>query len=266
VWWYHHALLEEADVEGRTEVRRVYEYLMAGLALLAGAGGLTTIIVALIEAVTGTAQVLVPASAVNTLLAATTLLAVGGPVWWTYWHRIQDAAGAAPSAELTSPSRRIYLFVLLGLGGLAAVVALLVGMFLFFEDVVEGTVGAETLRRMRFAIGVLITSGAVAGYHLAVYRADREQAPTALEPRGPRFVLLVGPVDPHLVRSVARRTHGRVLAWSRADDGTATWSVEGVMAALEETTDDEVIVLAEPGGPRVVPVHRHPEHHATGKP
>jgi hypothetical protein len=266
LWWYHHALLEEAGAEGRTEVRRIYEYLMAGVALLAGAGGLATIIVALIEAVTGTGQVLVPASAVNTLLVATTLLAVGGPVWWIYWRRIQSAARAAPAAELASPSRRVYLFVLLGLGGLAAVVALLVGMFLFFEDVVEGTVGVETLRRVRVAVGVLITSGALASYHLAVYRADREQAPAELERRGPAFVLLVGPVDPELARSVARRTHGRVQAWSRAEDGAAPWTVAEVLAALEKTTDDEVIVLADAGGPRVIPVHRHPERHATGKP
>jgi len=265
VWWYHHALLEEAGAEARTEVRRVYEYLMAGVALLAGAGGLATVIVALIEAVTGTAQVLVAGSAVNTLLVAATLLGVGGPVWWVYWRRIQRAARAAPSAELASPSRRIYLFVLLGLGGVAAVVALLVGVFFLFEDVVEGTVGAETLRRMRVAIGVLVTSGAIASYHLAVYRADRGQAPSGIEARGPSFVLLVGPTDADLARAVARRTQGRVQAWSRADDGIAAWSVDEVMAALEETVGDEVIVLADPAGPRVIPIHRRPEHQHLGK-
>ncbi len=257
VWWYHQAVLKEAGAEARTEVRRIYEYLMAGIGLLAAAAGLTTVVVALIEAVTGTERVVVGGSTVNTLLAAATLLAVGGPVWWLYWRKIQTAAKSEPAAELMSTTRRVYLFVLFGLGGVAAVVALLVGVYLFFKDVVDGAVGAETLRRMRFSIGVLLTTAAIAAYHWAVYRADREHVPAAVKTPGPRFVLLVGPADPEIAREVAHRTHGRVQAWSRTDDGLATWSVDEVMAALGDTASDEVIVLSEAGGLRAIPVHRH---------
>jgi hypothetical protein len=257
VWWYHQAVLAEAGAEARTEVRRVYEYLMAGIGLLAGAAGLTTAVVAFIEAVTRTREVLVGASTVNTLLAAATLLVVGGPVWWLYWRRIQAAARTAPAEELTSPTRRVYLLVLFGVGGIAAVVALLVGVFLFFEGVVDGTLGAETLRRMRFAIGILLATAAVAAYHWAVYRTDREHLPAAVEAHGPRFVLLVGPPDAEIAREVARRTHGRVQAWSRTDDGLGAWSVDEVMAALEDSTAEEVIVLSDAGGLRAIPVHRH---------
>ncbi len=256
VWWYHHAVLEKAGAEARTEVRRIYEYLMAGIGLLAAAGGLTTVLVALIEAVTGNGRVFVGGSAVNTLLAAATLLAVGGPVWWIYWRRIQTATREAPADELTSPTRRVYLFVLFGLGGVAAVIALLVGVYLLFADLVGGTLGAETLRRMRFSIGVLLTTAAVAGYHWAIYRSDREHAPAAVEAHGPRFVLLVGPADAEIAHEVARRTRGRVQAWSRIDDGLATWSVDEVMVALGDTTADEVIVLSDAGGLRAIPVHR----------
>lgn len=256
VWWYHQAVLEGAGAEVRTEVRRIYEYLMAGIGLLAAAAGLTTVVVAFIEAVTGTEGVVVGGSTANTLLGAATLLAVGGPVWWLYWRRIQAAARSAPAAELMSPTRRVYLFILFGLGGVAAVVALLVGVYLFFRDVVDGTVGAETLRRMRFSIGVLLTTAGIAAYHWAVYRADREHVPAAVKTHGPKFVLLVGPADPEIAREVAHRTHGRVQAWSRTDDGLATWSVDEVMAALGETTADEVIVLSEAGGLRAIPVHR----------
>ncbi|HLN79181.1 MAG TPA: DUF5671 domain-containing protein [Nocardioidaceae bacterium] len=257
VWWYHQAVLEEAGAGPRTEVRRIYEYLMAGIGLLAAAAGLTTAVVALIEAVTGPERVIVGGgSTVNTLLAAATLLAVGAPVWWLYWRRIQAAAKAAPAAELMSTTRRLYLFVLFGLGGVAAVIALLVGVYLFFEDVVDGDVGAETLRRMRFSIGVLLTTAAIAAYHWAVYRADREHVPAEIKTHGPKFVLLVGPSDPEIAHEVAQRTHGQVRAWSRTDDGSATWSVDEVMAALGGTTSDEVIVLSDAGGVRAIPVHR----------
>lgn len=256
VWWYHHAVLERSGVEARSEVRRIYEYLMAGIGLLAAAAGLTTVVVALIEAVTGTARVVVGTSIVNTLLAAATLLAVGVPVWWTYWRRIQSAARGAVPEELASPTRRVYLAVLFGVGGVAAVVALLVGVYLLFADVVEGRLGAETLRRMRFAIGVLLTAATVAAYHWEVFRSDREHVPAVVETRGPRFVLLVGPADPAVAREVARRTHGRVQAWARTDDGRAGWSVDEVMTALGDTTAEEVIVLSDADGLHTIPVHR----------
>lgn len=256
VWWYHRAVLEEAGTEERTEVRRIFDYLMAGIGLLAASGGLATLLVALIEAVTRSADVFVDTSAVNTLLAAATLLAVGAPVWWFSWRRVQVAVRENPTDELTSPTRRFYLFALFGVGGMVAVIALLVGVFLLFVGMVEGTVGAETLRRMRFAVGVLITTAAIASYHWTVYRDDREHAPEAAQAQGPRFVLLVGPADDAIARVVAARTHGLVQAWSRTDDGLATWSIDEVMTALAGTTADEVIVLSDAGGLRAIPVHR----------
>ena len=262
LWWYHQAVLRGAGAAARTEVRRVYEYLMAGIALLAGAAGLTTAVVALIEALAGNEQVLVGDGIVNTLLAAGTLLVVGGPVWWIYWRLIHDAVTSDPGAELMSTTRRVYLFVLFGVGGVAAVISLLVGMYLLFEDVVNSVVGSETLRRMRFAIGVLLATAAISGYHWAVYLSDRKQAPSVAAEQEPRYVLLVGPADHEIAHEVSHRTHGRVQVWSRTDDGAHPWSTDEVMAALatmgtDQAGADEVIVLSEAGGLRAIPVHRH---------
>lgn len=254
VWWYHQAVLGSGGPQARSEVRRVYEYLMAGIGLLAAAGGLITVLAALVEAATGTT--LVGNNAINTLLAAFTLLAVGSPVWWLFWKKAQAAARQAPVIELTSPTRRAYLFVLLGVGGVAAVIALIVAVYMLFQDFVAGTLDGETLRRMRFPTGVLITTAAVAAYHWTVYRADRAQAPEPLGSHGPRYVLLVGPADERIAQAVARRTHGRVQSWTRTDDAPAGWAVDEVMAALEGTAADEVVVLAGSMGPLVIPVHR----------
>ena len=129
--------------------------------------------------------------------------------------------------------------MLFGVGGVAAVVALITGVYFLFEGIVEGTLGAETFRRMRFSVGVLLTAGAVAAYHWAVYRTDREHAPAPAEVHGPRFVLL-GPPDREIAHAVAHRTRGRVQAWSRADDGLPIRSVDDVMSALEGSTAEEV--------------------------
>lgn len=254
VWWYHRTVLRTEAGDARTEVRRVYEYLMAGTGLLAASAGLVMVLAALVDAAAGSP--FIGGDGVNTLLAAVTLLAVGGPVWWLYWRRIQAASRDTPTDEIASPTRRVYLAVLFGLGGLAAVVALIVGVYLLLDDVVQGTVGAETLRSMRFPVGVLFTTAAVAAYHGAVHRSDRERMPAAVAPQGPRFVLLVGPDDREVARAVARRTHGHVQAWTLVDDGRATWSADEVMAALEGTTAEEVIVLCDEDGLRAIPVRR----------
>jgi len=254
VWWYHHAVLDEQERATRSEVRRVYEYLMAGIGLLAAAGGLTMVLVALVEAVTGTAAIVGGSGAINTLLAAATLLVVGGPVWWIFWRRIQSAIKKSPSQEHASPTRRVYLFLLFGIGGVAAVIALLVGVFLLFDDIFKGNFGADTFHRMRYSIGVLITTCDVAGYHWMIYRAEREQIVASL--RGPRFVLMVGPKDQELIRAVSQRTGGRVQAWTRKDGNGDFGSVENVMTILDNAGEESIILLADADGVRVIPVDR----------
>ncbi|WP_153396362.1 DUF5671 domain-containing protein [Ornithinicoccus halotolerans] len=190
LWWYHHAVLEAAGEPGRTEVRRVYEYLMAAVGLLVASAGLATVLVAGIEALARGRELVVTGGAVNTLLAALTMLAVGGPVWWLYQGRTRRAVGrepaeagaaedhvgraaAAEAAELASPTRRTYLLLIVGVSTVAVVVALLVAVFLLLEDAFEGRFGAETLRQARFALAALVTTGLVAGYHWRVYGRDR---------------------------------------------------------------------------------------------
>lgn len=256
VWWYHHAVLDSVEGEKRSEPRRIYEYLMAAIGLLAAAAGLTTLLVAFIETVAGTSGVLVGEGATNTLLAALVLLVVGAPVWWFFWRRIQRTIATDPAGEHASPTRRIYLFMSFGVGGVAAVIALIVGVFVIFEDLFENALGMETLRSSRFALGVLATTGAIAAYHWTVYRSDRDLAAPVLSREGPRFVLLVGESGPEFAREVARRTGGRVTSWPRTD-GTATpWSIDEVMAALGAVQSEEVMVVSGSDGLTVVPIRR----------
>lgn len=259
LWWYHHAVLEAAGEPGRTEVRRVYEYLMAAAGLLVASVGLATVLVAGIEALARGRELVVTGGAVNTLLAALTMLAVGAPVWWIYQGRTRRAVGreraaagtagepgraaAAEAAELASPTRRTYLLLIVGVSTLAVVVALLVAVFLLLEDAFEGRFGAETVREARFAVAALVTAGLVAGYHWRVYGRDRAAraalpAPTtrAGAPAAPgavtgasaapggaglRSVLLVGPHDPAVVEAVRRDTGVPVQAWVARPVGAA---------------------------------------------
>lgn len=254
-WWYHRQVLTGVS-RTRTEITRVYEYLMAGISLLAAAAGVATVIVGAVEAATPAATVEIGTSVANTLLAAVTLLLVGGPLWWLFWARIGRAVRQDQAAELASRTRRTYLFLLFGAGGLVAVIAVLVAAFVGIQGVLDGRLGAETLRDMRVPVAILLATGAISGYHWVVFREDRAHAPAPEPPRGPRYVLLVGPADGALAEAVARRTGARVDLWVRDDGGAPPWAVEDVMAAVGGTPSEAVAVLAGPTGLDAFPIHR----------
>jgi hypothetical protein len=245
-WWYHRAVLASRAAVGRTEVTRVHEYLLAGIALAGAATGLALVVVALVD-------VLAPAplvgSVVNSVLAAVTLLLVGGPLWWWFWRRVEQARSADPVGEVASPTRRVYLVLLFGVAGLVAVVVVLVAAFIVVDDVIRSTLGAGTVRDLRVPLGILVAAGAVSGYHWMVQREDRALAPAATAHTGPRLVLLVGPRDDAMAAYVRRTTGARVDVWPA--DGPP-WEPEAVTAAVGRLTGPRAMLISGPDGVRVV--------------
>lgn len=269
VWWYHQAVLDAGRAAERTEVRRVYEYVMSAVGLLAAAGGLVMVLVTLVEAIAAGRDLVVGGSALNTLLAALVLLAVGSPVWLWHWRLAQQARAAAPAQELRSVSRRTYLLVLFGVMGVAAVIALLVLVYLVLRDLLDGDAGLETLRQVRVPLGILATTSLLSAYHWTIFREDRragEQLASTqegTEPQGPRRVLLVADLSPAELADVAARAGVLVQQW-RPTDGSPTPTVDQVVAALESAPDPGAggqLILAGAGagdgdgdGVRVLPV------------
>ena len=255
-WWYHRTILLQSGKSVRNEVRRIYDYLMAGIGLIASTVGFAIVLMALVEALTESSRISGNNSE-NTLLAAATLLLVGGPVWWIYWDRIQKYVESEPDAELASSTRRIYLFLLFGIGGLTAVITLLVGVFFLFDDIFKGNFGEETLRRMRSPFGLLISAGAVAGYHWLIYRAERDQLVSNIS--FPQFILLVGPRYPDMAREIAALLSAKVQSWDLVNKVEGDWSAKAVAKALIGCGDESVIVLSTANGPKVISVERYEE-------
>jgi hypothetical protein len=247
VWAYHRAILRITDDTARTEVRRAYDYLLAGVGLVAASVGLVVMIVAGIEGLAGDGLALGEGGdPVDTVIAAATLLVVGGPVWWVFWHRLERAVRADPVGERRSGSRRVYVLLVFGMAGVTAVGALLAGVVSTLQDVFAGTLGPQTLQNARYPIGIIVTTGLVAAYHWTVLRADR--AVLGEQQHGPRYVLLVGPADPDVVRAVHGRTGGSVNLLPRTDTPAAAWSVDDLTAALAELPGEAVVVLADENG------------------
>ena len=250
-WWYHKSLLPNESE--RTDVQRTYEYLVAAISLIASAIGISIVIVALIESLTSQVQ-LAGAGAINTLLGAGTVIVVAGPVWWHFWSRIQSIARAESNAELSSPVRRIYLFLLFGVGGIVAIVSLITIVVQLFDGILSSNLGANTFSEMRFAIGILISTGIVAGYHWEIYRHEKSVevsfATTATN------VLLVGPNSPELIQKLKAATGAKVSFLQRADASELVWPTEHVIELVGQSKEHDLLILLEATGVKVVPVTR----------
>mgnify|MGYP000559862095 FL=1 len=250
-WWYHKSLLPNESE--RTDVQRTYEYLVSAISLIASAIGISIVIVALIESLTSQVQ-LAGAGAINTLLGAGTVIVVAGPVWWHFWSRIQSIARAESNAELSSPVRRIYLFLLFGVGGIVAIVSLITIVVQLFDGILSSNLGANTFSEMRFAIGILISTGIVAGYHWEIYRHEKSVevsfATTATN------VLLVGPTSPELIQKLKAATGAKVSFLQRADASELVWPTEHVIELVAQSKEHDLLVLLEATGVKVVPVTR----------
>jgi hypothetical protein len=247
IWRYHRSVLDVATAGLRTEPERTYNYLAAGVGLVTGTAGATIAVAAAI-------QVLVPgalaieAGGRNTLATALTLLAVGLPVWWAFWRRLQRHVTAGVEGERTSPSRRVYLFLLFGATGLTAVVSLSVILFVTFRDLLESSLTVTVLHDLRIAIGLVLTAGGLSAYHWAVHREDRGHAAAAPMHTHPRHVLLVGPDGRQLAAAVATGTGARVRSLHRLDTARTDVDAHRVAEAILAVHHDNVVVTIEEDG------------------
>ena len=250
-WWYHKSLLPTNSE--RNDIQRTYEYLMAAISLIASAIGISIVIVALIEASTSQA-ILAGSSAINTLLGAATVIAVAGPIWWHFWNRIQKVAKSSPESEHGSPIRRIYLFLLFGVGGVVAIISLITIVYQIFNSLLGSGLGANTLNEMRSAIGILASTGIVAAYHWEIYRHEKDvevfKAPVIAN------VLIVGPKNLDLIQTIAQTTGSRVSYLQSANSDELTWPVENVVELVNQNKGQDLLILLESTGVKVIPIAR----------
>jgi hypothetical protein len=259
-----------AATKSRDEVRRVYEYIISGISLIAAAAGLMMIFVAIIESVTP-GEIVSTTSSTNTLMVAITLLIVGAPIWYFFWSRIESHL-VADGEEISSPTRRIFLLMLFGVASVAAVISVLTAVFLFLDDLLNNELGQETLRQMRFAIAILVSNAAIGWYHWNIYRDERKV--NVRKARKDKFVVLVGPRDESLARAIQLQFGGHVQMWQSEDqeqpgtvqksseqaksiqNGISGWDRQKVIDLIESTQSDEVMVIKEKRGIKAIPFSR----------
>lgn len=247
-WGYHRVVLGSRTSSNRTEVERVYDYLLSGAGLLVGAGGLGTLIAVGFDAL-GSQPIADSGGSVSAV--AITLLIVGVPLWWRHWSSIRRFRMTQPEAEVTSITRRVYLFVLFGATGLTAVISLIILVFIVVEDLLEGDLGSVTINSISVPLSLIITAGAVAWYHFAVFREDRAIVPHEDIP-ALREIVVIGTDED--VAAIASETGIRVQRLRVVGDPAHEETLADVLSALEAETHSRVVVIAEDGRYRLLPV------------
>jgi len=248
IWSYHRSLIQE-ETE-RTEFRRIYEYIVTGVSLIAASLGILMIIVAAIESITPS-DISINGEGTNSLILAVTLLIVGAPLWWIFWNRIEHAV-LRDKEDLASPTRRIYLLMLFGVAGVAAVISLITLIFLFFDDLLNSELSQTTFRDMRFAVGILVTNAAISGYHWTIYKSERD-TPVEIFRRG-RHITLVGPSDPHIVELLKEQLGGNIQLWVSPDSGSP-WNLQELVDLVDSTEGKELLVINEKRKLRAIEIH-----------
>ncbi len=243
IWAYHHRVVSTRS----PGVRDAARLLVSALSLVALAIGIGTLV---------SAGLGIPAPELGESLGGlactgVSALAVGAPTWWLTWRPRQPQA-ERPSDLGSEARRRTYLILVFGCAGLVGVVAAIVALTRVLESVLGGSSGVSLLGGIRGPLGLLVATGLVSGYHVAVWRADAraryaaqppDADPTSSEvPMQP--TAKAGPVD----AGATRRRLATVILVGHGDLGdvaTALADALGVSVAAWERTD--AITHSDPG-------------------
>ncbi len=256
VWRYHHTVMRSDGPAERTEVDRAHDYTVAGVGLIATVGGAAAVIAALIQALTP-ATVLYPSDR-SELVAAVTVLLVGAPLWWRHWTRIQQIRTARPSAEVASPTRRIYLIALFGLGGVVALVSLLVLVYRGLEQILGPGIGTGMVLAIRWPLALVTTVGLTAAYHRTVRRTDLLQMPDPEAgreafPEAVRSVTLVARDSRQVAEELGEQTAAQVRYLERSDGQGRRLALEEVMEILDNGPELHLLIVSGPDGIEIIP-------------
>lgn len=245
VWAYHAHILGERDERTRGDVDRVYDYLLSAAGLVVAASGLATLIAVALVGISGAGNTVTGSG--DTVATALTLLLIGVPLWWRYWSMIQRYRRSDAVNEVHSIPRRIYLLGLFGIAAVVAVVSLIIIVFIVVEDALDGTFGMETLDSAAIAIALLLTAGALAWYHLAVFREDREIVPDAPS-YAVQDVLLISATDTPLATAITDRIGADVRSVAVLPGGSTSETLEQVLGTLEAETHRNILIIHDGQG------------------
>ena len=201
--WLNRSMTEVPDAPRRAGLRRLYNYILAAIGLVAtflGMSFLLSFVIdnLLVNAVWGT-------SLRPRLASALAVLLVSFPLWWMTWRPMQQEAlqaGDSGDHARRSLMRRIYLYLALFASVIGGMVATGLSLFLLLRSVL-GDAPANMLRDLLNNLQFLLLFVMLGLYHGITLRRDGQRAAEALNQKHTAFpVLLFDPGDAVMVEEV----------------------------------------------------------------
>ena len=252
----------EAEGDVKVHVRRVNDYLVAGIGLIVLSVVATSIFDTSIRLLTEGSAVTLQGEVQWRFRVALilTLAVIGLPTWWRHWRRIDAAAAADPVAERTSLPRKLYVLGVLCLGLLALVGGASATLFVLLRDLLAVALSIDTLRDLTSALAVVLTTALILPPHWIIYRKDRELEPDVDPTPTPvrkHVTLLAPPGGDDLVRTVEQALGQPITlaAWSDSDAYVPAVGAEElarVAQAVADARGSRALLLPEPTGLRVI--------------
>lgn len=145
----------------RDELTRVYQYLISAMAMVGIAISIGAVIAGLLDSADQNDAIIFGASLIVTTL----------PTWWLHWRKCQFAMAVDFEVEHHAPIRRIYLYALIGIPTLVALGSSVWVVYAFFKALLIG--GLDQVQ-LSTPLGILISTGLVALFHLRVLQKERD--------------------------------------------------------------------------------------------
>ena len=181
IWGYHRRLAQEEagrKQEKRQSAQRVYLYLMSFLGLgtlVAGLSILFGILLDLIINAAGTSLTVTTGWWQNQLALCLALLLVGTPLWLYYWNGILKRAQAGGIEEWRALSRRIFLYVIIGVSIITLAADLVNIIYQLLSGILQGNFGVNVLRSSKWSLQTLIVAVPLLWYHWQILRTDQHR-------------------------------------------------------------------------------------------
>ena len=185
VWVYHKWLAQEESAqaqERQLSAQRVHFYLMSFLGLGTLVSGLIIllgIILDLLLGAAGTSLTVTSGWWRNQLSLCLALLVVGAPLWLYYWRGVLRQVEAGGVTEWRARSRRIFLYVVVGISIIALAADLVNIVYQILSGVLGGNFGVEVLHNSKWSIQTLIIVIPVLWYHWRIVRIEQRRGAEA---------------------------------------------------------------------------------------
>ena len=181
--WSYHWLVARGESESSLyesrSANRVYSYILSAIGLGTVSIGVFALVTVVWGVLIGVFREVIAGRDLwrEPLAASLTLAIIGLPLWGYYWSKVQRSAQDPDTGDLSSLSRRVFIFGTLVVGVLSVLGSASTLLFFLLRDALGTGLDLGTLQDVRVPLSIIVAAIFFLVYYWGVYRQDRERRP-----------------------------------------------------------------------------------------